>query len=425
MLNTVSLNAVSSSKFSQQFVKPLYDSYCFSNIPQTITHILTGEGESALPLDVFGGMPTTYDRVILFFVDAFGWRFFERYAEKYEFLKIMLKQGVVSKMTSQFPSTTAAHATCIHTGLNLGQSGVYEWQYYEPLVDDVITPLLFSYARDKERNTLKKAPFPPERYYPTQSLYQQLKAKGVVSYIFQHQAYTPSTYSDCVFKGAQIVPYRSLADVLGLLTEVVLAHKAPPYYYYVYFDRIDTMCHLYGPNSKRFEQEVEGFFLQMEQLFYQKIRGKVKNTLLLITADHGQVEVDPQTTFYLNQQAQDIKELLQTNQRGRLKVPAGSARDMFLHVKAEFLDEAVAYLQERLEGKAEVYRTANLIMQHFFGSQEPSPVFLNRVGNVVILPYANETTWWYEEGVFDMHFLGHHGGLTPQEMEIPFMVLPI
>ena len=246
-----------------------------------------------------------------------------------------------------------------------------------------------------------------------------------MSYIFQHQAYTPSTYSDCVFKGAQIVPYRSLADVLGLLTEVVLAHKAPPYYYYVYFDRIDTMCHLYGPNSKRFEQGVEDFFLQMEQLFYQKIRGKVKNTLLLITADHGQVEVDPQTTFYLNQQAQDIKELLQTNQRGRLKVPAGSARDMFLHVKAEFLDEAVAYLQERLEGKAEVYRTANLIVQHFFGSQEPSPVFLNRVGNVVILPYANETTWWYEEGVFDMHFLGHHGGLTPQEMEIPFMVLPI
>ena len=160
MLNTVSLNAVSSSKFSQQFVKPLYDSYCFSNIPQTITHILTGEGESALPLDVFGGGPTSYDRVILFFVDAFGLRFFERYAEKYEFLKIMLKQGVVSKMTSQFPSTTAAHATCIHTGLNLGQSGVYEWQYYEPLVDDVIMPLLFSYARDKERNTLKKLRFP-------------------------------------------------------------------------------------------------------------------------------------------------------------------------------------------------------------------------------------------------------------------------
>ena len=150
MLNTTSLNAVSNSKFSQRFVKPLYDSYCFSNIPQTIEFLLTGEGTSALPLDVFGSLPKKYDKVILFFVDAFGWRFFERYTDKYEFLKTMLSSGVVSKMTSQFPSTTAAHATCIHTGLNVGQSGVYEWQYYEPLVDDIIMPLLFSYARVNE-----------------------------------------------------------------------------------------------------------------------------------------------------------------------------------------------------------------------------------------------------------------------------------
>ena len=167
MLNTTSLNAVSSSTFSQQSVKPLYDSYCFSNIPQTIEFLLTGEGQSALPLDVFGDLPTRYDRVILFFVDAFGWRFFERYAEKYEFLKIILKHGVVSKMTSQFPSTTAVHATCIHTGLDVGQSGIYEWQYYEPLVDDIILPLLFSYARNKNRDTLKRAPFPSEQYFPS------------------------------------------------------------------------------------------------------------------------------------------------------------------------------------------------------------------------------------------------------------------
>ncbi len=425
MLNTVSLHAVNSSKFSQQFVKPLYDSYCFSNIPQTIEYLLTGEGKSGLPLDVFGNFPTQYDRVILFFVDAFGWRFFEQYAEKYEFLKIMLNQGVISKMTSQFPSTTAAHTTCMHTGLNPGQSGVYEWNYYEPLVDDIITPLFFSYARDKGRDTLKQAPFPPEAYYPSQTLYQKLKTKGVVSYIFQHQAYTPSTYSDCVFKGAHIVPYKSLADVLGRLTEIVLAQKAPPYYYYVYFDRIDTMCHLYGPNSTRLEKEVEAFATLMEQLFYQKMRGKVKNTLLIITADHGQVEVDPHTTFYLNQRAGDIAQFLQKNQRGRLLAPAGSARDMFLHIQTEHLDETLAYLQKQLEGKAEVYRTTDLIAQHFFGSQEPSETFLSRVGNAVILPYANETTWWYEEGIFDMHFLGHHGGLTPQEMEIPFMVLPL
>jgi hypothetical protein len=89
------------------------------------------------------------------------------------------------------------------------------------------------------------------------------------------------------------------------------------------------------------------------------------------------------------------------------------------------MDEAMVTLQAHLTGKAEVYRTQDLLAQHFFGLEEPSPTFLNRLGNVVILPYKNETVWWYEEGTFVMHFRGHHGGLVPEEMEIPLMVLPL
>ena len=426
MLNTASVNAVNGSQFSQRFVKPLYDSYCFSNIPQTIEFLLTGEGESGLPLDVLGNLPRKYDKVILFFVDAFGWHFFERYAEKYEFLKTMLNAGVVSKMTSQFPSTTAAHTTSIHTGLNVGQSGVYEWHYYEPLVDDIISPLLFSYARDRfERDTLKQSSVPAEAFYPRHTFYQTLKTKGVVSYIFQHQAYTPSTFSEAVFRGASVVPFKSITDALTVLAETVVAQKAPPYYYFLYFDRIDSACHFYGPNSQEFEKEVEGFLTLVDQLFYKKLHGKVKDTLFIMTADHGQVAVDPKTTIYLNKQATGIESFLQTNRQGRLLVPAGSARDMFLYIKEEHIDEALMYLQKHLAGRAEVYKTADLMAQHFFGLQEPSPEFLSRVGNVVILPYENETVWWYEEGRFVMRFLGHHGGLTPGEMEIPLVLMPI
>src|SRR5689334_1231077 len=121
MLNTVSLNAIAHAKFSHRFVKPCYESYCFSNLPATILFLLTGQGKSALPPDVFGNLPTRYNKVVLLFLDGFGWRFFERYAEKYRFLRTIASQGVVSKLTSQFPSTTAAHVTCIHTGLDVGQ----------------------------------------------------------------------------------------------------------------------------------------------------------------------------------------------------------------------------------------------------------------------------------------------------------------
>ena len=426
MLNTSSLNAVNNAKFSARFIRPLYDSYCFSNIPQTVEFLLTGKGQSGLPLDVFGDFPIRYDKVILFFIDAFGWCFLERYADRYEFLKTALAQGVVSKMTSQFPSTTAAHVTCVHTGLNVGQSGVYEWHYYEPLVDEVISPLLFSYARDRfTKDTLKSTGLSAEVFFPRQTFYQRLQTQGVTSHIFQYEGYTPSTYSNAVFHGATAHAFKTLPLALLQISELVTAQDSTPTYYFLYFDRIDAIGHQYSPNSKEFEEAVDTFLKSMDSLFYKQLQGQVDNTLFLMTADHGQMEVSPRTTYYLNKQIPGIERYLKTTDKGRPLVPAGSARDMFLYVKEEYIDEAISSLQEHLIGKAEVYRTHDLLAQHFFGLQEPSPTFLNRLGNVVILPYKNETVWWYEEGTFAMHFRGHHGGLIPEEMEIPLIVLPL
>jgi hypothetical protein len=47
---------------------------------------------------------------------------------------------------------------------------------------------------------------------------------------------------------------------------------------------------------------------------------------------------------------------------------------------------------------------------------------MSRVGNLVILPYDGETVWWYDPGRFEQKFYGHHGGLTPGEMEIPLLM---
>jgi type I phosphodiesterase/nucleotide pyrophosphatase len=426
MLNTLSLKAINSAKFSQRFVKPCYDSYCFSSLPSTIEFLLTGKQGQMLPHDIFGSLPTRYDKVIFFFVDAFGWRFFERYTERCSFLKMISTEGMVSKLTSQFPSTTAAHVTCIHTGLNVGQSGIYEWNYYEPLVDEIISPLLFSYAGDKlARDTIKYSAIAPAQFFPSQTFYQTLQAQGVISHILQFNAYTPSTYSDIVFRGASVHPYKTFLDALNQLAELVTARTTSPTYYFLYFDRIDTACHNYGPSSRQSQEAIESFFTLVEQAFYKSVRGKTAKTLLIISADHGQIEVDPRNTYYLNKQMPKITQYLKTNKRGCPLVPAGSARDMFLHVAEEHIDMLVTQLRERLAGKAEVYQTRDLLAQNFFGQQEPSPTFLQRVGNVVILPYKYETVWWYEEGKFAMHFLGHHGGLTPEEMEIPLLLLAL
>ncbi|NQU30061.1 MAG: alkaline phosphatase family protein, partial [Anaerolineae bacterium] len=82
------------------------------------------------------------------------------------------------------------------------------------------------------------------------------------------------------------------------------------------------------------------------------------------------------------------------------------------------LDEAQIFLTSRLEGKADVLKTQDLIEAGYFGPTI-SESFLSRVGNLIILPHRYQSVWWYVKDKFEQKHYGHHGGLTPEEMEIP------
>jgi predicted AlkP superfamily pyrophosphatase or phosphodiesterase len=389
------------------FIKPRYDSGGFAGIPTRIREYCSSG---------------KYDVVVLFLVDGFGWRFFKKFQEM-PFLKRLTTHGRVEKLTAQFPSTTAAHITTIHTGLPIGQSGVYEWFYYEPQVDRIIAPLLFSYAGDDERDTLK-GQVKATKLFPNQTLYQELGKQGIESYVFGMRNYTPSTYSNVVMNGAKQISFRTLPEALINLGRL-LENLTTPAYIHFYFGNIDGTCHKYGPSAPQTEGEIQAFLLMMEYFFPRVVSGK-KKVLLLMTADHGASKVDPKTTIFLNKDKRfkGIERFLKTNRAGELVIPAGSARDMFLYVKDESLDEAQGFLSNELKDKAEVVKTKWLMENGYFGPGI-SPKFRARVGNLVILPHRYESVWWYEKDKFEQRFYGHHGGLTPQEMEIPLITLEI
>lgn len=382
------------------FIKPRYDAGGFAGIPNRIKEAFASQN---------------YDAVVLFFIDAFGWRFFEKFQED-AFIKRIAKHGKIEKLTSQFPSTTAAHVTTIHTGLPVGQSGVHEWFYYEPTLDRIIAPLLFSYAGDKGRDTLLTKGAKPSLLYPKGVFYPELKQKGIESFYFGVRDHTPSTYSKFVMEDATLCAFKTLSEAF-INVNLLLEKQNKPTYIHLYFDKIDSIAHEYGPTGLQTEAEIQTFLLMMEYYFEKMFKGK-KKILFLMTADHGMCEVDPLTTVYLNQDLEfrGFEKFLKTNRRGKPLIPAGSTRDMFLYIKENMLDEAQEFLAKRLAGKADVIQTEALIDAGYFGSQI-SDRFRERVGNLVILSYRYESVWWYEKDKFEIKYYGHHGGLTPQEME--------
>lgn len=406
----------------QQSIRPRYGGHCFADIPDTLRYWLTGSVQPGLDASVIGQFTGRYERVVFCLIDAFGWNFFQRFYDQSPLLQRFSRQGSISKLTSQFPSTTAAHVTSIHTGLPVAESGVYEWQYYEPILDAVITPLLFSLAGSMKRDTLKSRGIEAAKILPQQTIYQDLAIHGVRSTIFQNHLYTPSSYSDVVFRGAKTLPYRSLPEALSRIS-VQLKDRESSQYIFFYYDNIDATCHRYGPDGEETAAEITFLLSHLEKAF-QKDGSK---TLLILTADHGQVALDPEKTIYLNTDPQlsALLPWLETDRAGVLLPPGGSCRDVFLKVKKGSLERAQNLLKERLAGRADVVTLDVLIKEGFFGPDQVSEVLLGRAGNLVILPYPEENVWWYEQGRFEVRFKGMHGGLSPVEMEIPFALMEL
>lgn len=406
------------------FVRPAYDEASFLALPGAIAGLLGRGPKTRLAETLTSAFGGEFEKVLVLLADGFGWRFFERFSD-YPVLRRFAGEGIARKFSAQFPSTTAAHLTTLHTGLPVGKHGVFEWQYYEPQLDALIAPLMFSYAGTRTRDELKGDHVDARKLLPTQNLYQDLAGLGIRARIFQHREYTPSTYSDILFDGAQIAAYTTFPEALTNLRTAV-ANSDGPQYLVAYFDKLDFMSHHHGPSSEHFEAEADLFLIALERQFFARVGGAGR-TLVIVTADHGAIETDPATTTYLNRDRSfaGIERFLRRNGHGQLLVPAGSPRDLFLYVQDELLDEAEAFLAERLEGRGQVVQVADLVADGFFGPQPPSAAFMARAGNLVILPYAGECVWWYEKDRYEQRFFGHHGGLTPQEMEIPLLAMAV
>ena len=97
--------------------------------------------------------------------------------------------------------------TTLHTGVRSGETGIYEWFQYEPALDRLIAPLLFSYAGQRPGATLRGSGLDPAALYPKTTIYDRLAAAGVGSHAVQHEAGSPdTTFSRAMLHGAAVWP---------------------------------------------------------------------------------------------------------------------------------------------------------------------------------------------------------------------------
>jgi hypothetical protein len=364
-----------------------------------------------LPLE---GVPRV-ERVLFVYVDAFALRFFEQHA-RHPLLDRARRDGLVLELASQFPSTTAAHTTTLHSGLPLGVHGVYEWFVLEPSLDRLIAPLLFSYAGEAERDTLLRAGLAADAVFPTETLHLRLTEAGVHSVAVMPASIARSVTNRALLRGAECVAARGAPDALARACRALAAYDRV--HATVYLPTFDALMHRVGPDAPAARAELVSLLDAVAAALPRVPSG----TLVLIGTDHGMAPVSPEQTVYVNVVWPELASHLRHGADGKPLAPAGSCRDLFLHVLPGHVDDVVLELSERLADLADVVDTRSLVDEGAFGT-ELSDAFLARLAEVAVLPRPGEAAWWLEAGRFEQTFYGQHGGRSADETEIPLLAL--
>jgi predicted AlkP superfamily pyrophosphatase or phosphodiesterase len=340
----------------------------FPDVPATVERLLAG-GER--------------ERVGVVLLDAFGRRFLERHADH-----PFLRRLTVTEIATQFPPTTTAHVTTMHTGRPVGEHGLYEWNIYEPALDAVVIPILHAGSAGGA------LPIDPATFIDGPTLYERLH---VPSTVLHPSSFSPSTYDGVFTVGSRLQPYATFRDGVDGLFDALERGG----YAYLYWDRIDLMGHLHGPASPEFDAAAVAALDALEAGLRE-----VPGALLLVTADHGQVAVDPARVDYLDELWPELTGLLAQR-------PAGSSRDVFLHTQPGAASVVVAGLSERVD--ADVRLVADMVADGLFG--DVGPRLRERLADVCVLPADGRTAWLRPYAGRPQSFLGHHGGLHRDEVD--------
>ena len=410
------------SKEKNGFLYPQYDGYSLYNIISTIFDLLEIKNIKT-PLSInLEKYKNKNNKIVFFLVDGFGFNQYKNLLDRIDFLKTLSIKGFVYPITSGFPSTTSASLTTIATGLTPQQHGLFEWNLYMEELSEIILTLPFSSLGRKTRtNSLLDKGARPELLINKPTIYEALEKEKVQSYVFHHQVVSESVYSIVSTGNAKRISYRYLSDLINSLRKSITAEKGPAFFY-VYWSGIDSQGHKFSPNSEEYFLEAKIFFDSLQKEFFAHFeKEKVKNTLFLMTSDHGQVSIDSKKTIYLNLDKK-LFEAFNVGKNGEKILPWGSPRDVFLAIKDEKREETISYLKKTYGKYALILKTEDAVKARLFGDGSPNSEFLHRLGNIIVLPFHGNTIWYEHIKGELLEYKGHHGGLTEDEMLIPFAI---
>lgn len=394
-------------------VKPAYDGNSIVNIPETVAQILGAKFRRPLKNE---GMSRFQDakHVVLLLLDGLGSKLIESAAKHYGLPSYdsICKNAIQSDITSVFPSTTASAMSSLHTGLTPQEHGVIGYTMYLKelgLIGQMLrfTPMLGG-------RSLFDIGLNREEFLGVNTIHERLAEIGLTSTVYVPRYIMDSGLSQVTYRGALVEPQNSVADMLVRLRKN-LEKANDRSFHFAYHPSPDTLAHAHGPYSEEYAVELESIFGLVESELFRKIKPSVaKDTILIISGDHGAVRVERDSIVDLSNHPRLL---------GMLKLPpTGDSRASIMHVKNGQEDHVKKYFDQNFKNLFQVQSSKLLLDKGYFGSGNVKPDTLGRIGDLVAIPKSYNAI---DNSIIDpghSSVPGRHGGLSEEEMKVPCVI---
>jgi len=393
-------------------LRPSYDGHGIANLPWTLLRAL-GLPMEGTPLSPELVPPALLDgvrSVLLVVVDALGYLQLSRAmaAGDAPTISALAERGAFFPLTSTFPSTTVAALTTLQTGYPPARHGLVGYTCY--LREFGMLTNLIRLAPVGAFPSFAAFGFEPRRLLPAPTIYERAIEGGLAAAMVNHRDYERSPLSRLHAEGIPYHAYTHLGDFATTTRSAALARG--PHLTVAYWPALDLIGHQYGPQSEPALAELRA----LDAALGRELVGRLQrdDLLVVLTADHGQVQLDPDAVQGLNRH----RDLL-----AWLRVPPAGERRAGYFYPLPGAEEAVLAALIDLAGERAVLSRGHALLEGGLLGEGPfDPEVTHRVGEVVLMATGRASfpftpTW---ESAVAMR--GAHGSLEAEEMLVPCLV---
>jgi hypothetical protein len=331
------------------------------------------------PVDWLPAPVTEAESIVLLLLDGLGAEAIRSHPDELAALAGLAGEPI----TTVAPSTTASALTSLSTGLAPTQHGLVGFRMR---VDGAALNVLRWPTGGKAPD-----PFTVQRH----DAFLGRPVPVVTRREFLHTRFT-----DAQLRGTRFVGWSTVSSLIVHCRRLVTAGER---LVYAYYPGVDTIAHEHGLRSDFYRAELRA----ADALVSRLLDALPESAALLVTSDHGQLHIEPESWIKLPA----LEPLI--------GLQAGDARFRYLYAKRGAAAELAEAAHAEAGAHAWVLTREQLLDEGWLGPR-PTGSIGGRIGDVVLA--ARDPVGFVDPALpQEATLLAMHGSLTPDEMQVPLL----